>query len=163
MQLYLIRHAESENNARPEHDRVEDPSITTLGRRQAELMQSLSRTTQLAPAQVDAIVGAAPSVNRQRLGPALAHSLRFRLNARKERRRLWVSLQAFGVPEQERHAVVDLASRRSRLEEQLLLLPSFQRLFRYWHKLHLPLAVVMFAVLAVHVAIAVALGYTWSL
>ena len=36
MQLYLIRHAESTNNARPEHLREEDPPITELGRRQAE-------------------------------------------------------------------------------------------------------------------------------
>lgn len=35
MQLYLIRHAQSQNNALPEHQRVEDPGITGLGRRQA--------------------------------------------------------------------------------------------------------------------------------
>jgi len=45
MQLYLIRHAESENNAKPPHLRVEDPAITAVGRLQAEhlanWMQSL--------------------------------------------------------------------------------------------------------------------------
>lgn len=35
MHLYLIRHAESENNARPENQRVEDPSITDRGAKQA--------------------------------------------------------------------------------------------------------------------------------
>ncbi len=35
MQLYLIRHAESENNAKPPHDRIEDPPITAVGRLQA--------------------------------------------------------------------------------------------------------------------------------
>lgn len=35
MQLYLIRHAESQNNARPAHERVEDPPITAVGRLQA--------------------------------------------------------------------------------------------------------------------------------
>lgn len=40
MQLFLIRHAESENNARPPYQRVEDPSITAIGRLQAD---SLSR------------------------------------------------------------------------------------------------------------------------
>jgi 2,3-bisphosphoglycerate-dependent phosphoglycerate mutase len=34
--LYLIRHAESENNARPEHERVEDPAITARGIQQSE-------------------------------------------------------------------------------------------------------------------------------
>ena len=36
MQLYLIRHAESENNARPIYQRVEDPPLTAVGRLQAE-------------------------------------------------------------------------------------------------------------------------------
>ena len=35
LHLYLIRHAESENNARPEHERVDDPSITDRGVQQA--------------------------------------------------------------------------------------------------------------------------------
>lgn len=35
MHLYLIRHAESENNVKPEHLRVEDPAITEHGQLQA--------------------------------------------------------------------------------------------------------------------------------
>ena len=35
MELYLIRHAESANNARPAYLRVEDPAITPVGRLQA--------------------------------------------------------------------------------------------------------------------------------
>ncbi len=44
MQLYLIRHAESENNARPGHLRVEDPAITAVGRLQAEHLAQWLRT-----------------------------------------------------------------------------------------------------------------------
>jgi len=36
MRLYLIRHAESENNAKPPYERVCDPSLTPVGRLQAE-------------------------------------------------------------------------------------------------------------------------------
>lgn len=35
MHLYLIRHAQSQNNALPESQRVEDPGITSLGMQQA--------------------------------------------------------------------------------------------------------------------------------
>lgn len=38
MQLYLIRHAESENNAKPAYQRNEDPSLTAIGRMQADLL-----------------------------------------------------------------------------------------------------------------------------
>jgi 2,3-bisphosphoglycerate-dependent phosphoglycerate mutase len=38
MRLYLIRHAQSQNNALPESQRVEDPGITGLGHEQATLL-----------------------------------------------------------------------------------------------------------------------------
>ncbi|GIW95890.1 MAG: phosphoglycerate mutase [Pirellulaceae bacterium] len=38
MELILIRHGQSENNARPESERVEDPELTELGRRQARCL-----------------------------------------------------------------------------------------------------------------------------
>lgn len=47
MQLYLIRHAESENNARPDHLREEDPPITTLGQQQAECLASWVQTLRI--------------------------------------------------------------------------------------------------------------------
>jgi 2,3-bisphosphoglycerate-dependent phosphoglycerate mutase len=47
MQLFLIRHAESENNARPLHQRVEDPGITAVGRMQAEHLAQWTRTMKI--------------------------------------------------------------------------------------------------------------------
>lgn len=44
MKLYLIRHAESENNAAPTYRRVEDPSLTAIGRLQAEYLAKWLRT-----------------------------------------------------------------------------------------------------------------------
>ncbi len=48
MELYLIRHAQSLNNALPEEDRVEDPALTDLGheqaRRLAEIVPALRLT-----------------------------------------------------------------------------------------------------------------------
>lgn len=38
MRLFLIRHAQSENNALPEQLRVEDPALTPLGHRQAQAL-----------------------------------------------------------------------------------------------------------------------------
>ncbi len=47
MQLYLIRHAESENNARPLHQRVEDPAITAVGRLQAEHLAQWTKSLRI--------------------------------------------------------------------------------------------------------------------
>lgn len=47
MQLYLVRHAESENNAKPPHQRVEDPSLTRRGELQAEHLAGWTRTLRI--------------------------------------------------------------------------------------------------------------------
>lgn len=65
-----------------------------------------------------------------------------------------------GSPEIRRE-VLDLALNEARLGVEVALLGSFQRLFRYWHVFHLPLAIVMFLILAVHVTVAVLFGYAW--
>lgn len=44
MNLYLIRHAESENNAKPIYQRVEDPPLTAVGRLQAERLGEWIKT-----------------------------------------------------------------------------------------------------------------------
>ena len=41
MQLFLIRHAQSQNNALPEAQRVEDPPITEIGHQQAERLAAV--------------------------------------------------------------------------------------------------------------------------
>jgi len=47
MELFLIRHAQSLNNARPEEEREEDPALTELGRRQAASLADWIRCLQL--------------------------------------------------------------------------------------------------------------------
>ncbi|MCO8122742.1 histidine phosphatase family protein [Stieleria sp. TO1_6] len=44
MQLYMIRHAESANNALPSYQRVEDPAITAVGRLQAQHLADWLKT-----------------------------------------------------------------------------------------------------------------------
>ncbi|MEM8667894.1 MAG: histidine phosphatase family protein [Planctomycetota bacterium] len=47
MQLYLVRHAESQNNARPENERVEDPPITDVGHQQANCLAEWLRSLKI--------------------------------------------------------------------------------------------------------------------
>ena len=47
MELYFIRHAQSQNNALPEHQRVHDPPITELGVLQAKHLASWAKTLNL--------------------------------------------------------------------------------------------------------------------
>jgi len=47
MELYLIRHAQSHNNALPEEQRVEDPGLTELGNQQADWLGKWIPTLEL--------------------------------------------------------------------------------------------------------------------
>jgi hypothetical protein len=49
------------------------------------------------------------------------------------------------------------------LTRRLLLFHQVRDLFHYWHVFHKPFAVIMILVMIVHVAVALALGYTWRL
>lgn len=91
------------------------------------------------------------------IGVALREDLRGRVRARRVAR----ELRREGVPGKLRRDLVGLVRERDRLHRQTLVLRPFQRLFRYWHVIHLPLAIVMTLVLAVHVTVAVLFGYTW--
>jgi len=125
------------------------------------LVASLLQTTALTSADFPSVSERPPEGAALRPAAALLHSLRFRMGRRAEHRRMTARLQSVGVQSSTQHRVRELIRAQDRLTEQLVLLPSFQRLLRYWHTLHVPLTVLMFAVLGVHVAVAVAFGYTW--
>jgi hypothetical protein len=63
-----------------------------------------------------------------------------------------------------RHAVRALrrtAARRIILTRRIALLQQFRKIFHYWHVVHLPFSIIMVAILLIHVAVAIAFGYTW--
>ena len=59
-------------------------------------------------------------------------------------------------------SVLLLARRSRRLALGAAVLQPFGRLFRYWHAIHLPLAIVMLLVLLLHIGVAIAFGYAWT-
>ncbi len=50
---------------------------------------------------------------------------------------------------------------RARLLQRSVLLLQVEKLFFYWHAIHLPFTIIMFITLAAHVGVAIWLGYTW--
>ena len=57
--------------------------------------------------------------------------------------------------------ILRIANERIVLRQRILLLEKIQQLFHYWHVVHLPFSLVMFAILVIHIGVAVAFGYTW--
>jgi len=95
------------------------------------------------------------------LAGALLLAMRGDLARRRDERRIRDLLRSRSVPPAVRDDVLRLSREQHRLRQQAIVLHPFQRLFRYWHVIHLPLAIVMALILVVHVAVAAAFGYTW--
>ena len=53
------------------------------------------------------------------------------------------------------------ASARAVLLQRSFLLSQVERVFFYWHAVHLPFTVIMFITLAAHVTVVALLGYRW--
>ena len=50
---------------------------------------------------------------------------------------------------------------RARLLQRSVLLLQVEKMFYYWHAIHLPFTIIMFITLAAHIGVAIWLGYTW--
>jgi hypothetical protein len=57
--------------------------------------------------------------------------------------------------------VLRLARRQMALSQQARMLDATQRVFRYWHVAHRPVAITALIAVLVHVVTAIALGVTW--
>lgn len=133
---------------------------TAVARRIHELTDVIALQTGIAAPELDRLL--APAVAAPTgLAGAVALATRDGSYRRRFRTRVGRAFAERAVPEVVREGALRLADEQRRLRHQALILHPFQRLFRYWHVLHLPLAAVMFIVLAVHVAVSVAFGYTW--
>ena len=48
-----------------------------------------------------------------------------------------------------------------RLSRRIARLQRMQQLFKYWHVVHMPFALIMLVVVIIHIGITVAMGYRW--
>jgi hypothetical protein len=103
----------------------------------------------------------AGSASHASLTGALVSNARLEVSSRARIHALRRSLLSQGVASRQVASLEKALHRQAQLERQLLLVQPFQRLFRYWHVFHLPFAIIMFLILAVHVAVAIAFGYGW--
>ena len=57
--------------------------------------------------------------------------------------------------------ILKLARSKMILARKITMLRTMQGLFRYWHIVHLPFAITMFAIMLIHVAVTIIFGYRW--
>ncbi len=76
-------------------------------------------------------------------------------------RNLKHELTQAGIPKFRRKVIVKTAKSKLTISRRIGLLQTMQKLFRYWHVVHLPFAIVMFLIMAVHIAVEIIFGYKW--
>lgn len=135
--------------------------LAAVERERADLLDRLRADLGPQLEQVEYLLGSAVRPPTTGFVQALAAAVRFDLVRRATLHQLRGLLRTLKLPAATRAEVEALLDRQLELEQELALLVPFQRLFRYWHLLHLPLAIAMFIVVALHIGIAVTFGYAW--
>ncbi len=70
-------------------------------------------------------------------------------------------LKSHSLPADSTHRLRTAATARARLLQRAILLIQVEKLFYYWHAIHLPFTIIMFITLVAHIGVALWLGYMW--
>lgn len=65
------------------------------------------------------------------------------------------------LPKTERKTILDMVRHEIKLSKRIARLQRMQNLFKYWHVVHMPFAIIMLIVVVIHVGVTVAFGYKW--
>jgi hypothetical protein len=142
-------------------------TLGEIAERRQHLLQEIVRQSGLEAQVVEATLAVpTTSLAGRGVGATLAAMIAddfARRRAARALRRLW---RARGRTRGRANArilsrVTQLARHEMALAQQARMLDASQRVFRYWHVLHRPVAVAALVAVVVHVAVVVALGATW--
>lgn len=70
-------------------------------------------------------------------------------------------LKKNNVQKNEAGNIIRMLKNRMIIGRRIGMLKTMQNMFRYWHIIHLPFALIMFIIMVIHVIITVLFGYKW--
>ncbi len=70
-------------------------------------------------------------------------------------------MMELNIPKRDIKEIERTVKAKMLITRRIGLLRTMQKVFRYWHIMHLPFAITMFAIMLIHVAVAILFGYTW--
>ena len=77
------------------------------------------------------------------------------------RRRVRNVLRRISIPSEKSRQIMRMVKNDIRLNRRIEQLETMQNMFKYWHVIHQPFALVMLIIMIIHVAVTVAFGYRW--
>lgn len=136
-------------------------SLQAIEEQRGTMLRTIQERSGLSTVEIDGILKVAKRPAPRGFAAALFQSFWYDLTEGAHDRKIHRALAAKGVPPKARAVAAKLFRDEATLEHQVALLTPFQRLFKYWHLFHMPLAIVMLLIVLVHVSVAILLGYTW--
>jgi hypothetical protein len=76
-------------------------------------------------------------------------------------RRLKHELKVAGISKSKRKEILLTAKSKLVVSRRIGMLQTMQKLFGYWHVVHLPFALIMFIIMVIHIAVEIVFGYKW--
>ncbi|MFN8357068.1 MAG: hypothetical protein U0Y10_21620 [Spirosomataceae bacterium] len=70
-------------------------------------------------------------------------------------------LISLGLSNQKTANVLDLVKQELNTNRKIERLAAMQKMFKYWHVIHTPFAIIMLVIMVIHVGVSIALGYRW--
>ena len=92
---------------------------------------------------------------------ALIRFLRKYSDDRKTIRLVKMVLKKNKMPNTEMKQIIELVDDDIKLNRKIERLTTMQNLFKYWHVVHFPFALVMLIIMVIHVGVTIAFGYRW--
>lgn len=135
-----------------------------LAQQRRGLLLELTQVTGLERHVVESTLAAEPAPARGGAIGSLARMVRddfARRRAIGRLRRQWEALDGARVDASKLREVARLARRQMALTQQARLLGQTQKIFRWWHILHRPVAITALIAVTVHVVVVVWSGMTW--
>jgi hypothetical protein len=65
------------------------------------------------------------------------------------------------IPKAQRKSILKMIKNERSLSRKINRLQMMQKLFKYWHVVHLPFALIMLVIVIIHVAVTLIFGYKW--
>jgi hypothetical protein len=85
-------------------------------------------------------------------------------NYREDRfmvRRIRLTLKRNKLSRIQRSGIIKLVKNEMSINRKLERLQIMQNLFKYWHVVHMPFALLMLIIMVIHVAVTIVFGYRW--
>ncbi|WP_223198221.1 hypothetical protein [Maribacter arenosus] len=65
------------------------------------------------------------------------------------------------LPKEDRNSIIKMVKNEISLSRKIARLSKMQQLFKYWHVVHMPFALIMLVIVVIHIGVTLAFGYKW--